>query len=86
MRCGRTPLYGPNRCVPPLRCMEMALKDGGVERTDVGYINAHGTSTQLNDKIETKAIKDVFGEHAYKLKVPATLVLLQMSTRLCPCP
>jgi len=51
------------------RCMEMALKDGNVALEDVGYINAHGTSTQLNDKIETKAIKDVFGDHAYKLKV-----------------
>ena len=36
---------------------------------DVGYINAHGTSTQLNDKIETEAIKSVFGEHAYKMKI-----------------
>jgi 3-oxoacyl-(acyl-carrier-protein) synthase len=35
----------------------------------VGYINAHGTSTQLNDKIETEAIKTVFGEHAYKMKI-----------------
>lgn len=51
------------------RCMEMALADGGIAKEDVGYINAHGTSTQLNDKIETKAIKDVFGEHAYKLKI-----------------
>lgn len=51
------------------RCMQMALKDGDVLPTEVGYINAHGTSTQLNDKIETKAIKDVFGDHAYKLKI-----------------
>mmetsp|Transcript_31619 Transcript_31619/g.32205 ORF Transcript_31619/g.32205 Transcript_31619/m.32205 type:complete len:462 (-) Transcript_31619:201-1586(-) len=51
------------------RCMEMALEDGEVATTDVGYINAHGTSTQLNDKIETKAIKDVFGDHAKSLKV-----------------
>ena len=36
---------------------------------EVGYINAHGTSTQLNDKIETEAIKTVFGEHAYKMKI-----------------
>jgi 3-oxoacyl-[acyl-carrier-protein] synthase II len=36
---------------------------------DVGYINAHGTSTQLNDKTETQAIKDLFGAHAYKLKI-----------------
>ena len=50
------------------RCMEMALKDGDVALEDVGYINAHGTSTQLNDKTETEAIKSVFGDHAYKLK------------------
>ena len=47
----------------------MALKDGNVAIEDVGYINAHGTSTQLNDKTETEAIKTVFGAHAYKLKV-----------------
>jgi 3-oxoacyl-[acyl-carrier-protein] synthase II len=52
-----------------LRSMDMALKDGGVLPEEVGYINAHGTSTQLNDKIETEAIKTLFGEHAYKLKV-----------------
>lgn len=51
------------------RCMEAALKDGNVAPQDVGYINAHGTSTQLNDKIETEAIKTVFGEHAYKMKI-----------------
>lgn len=51
------------------RCMEMALSDGSVAKEDVGYINAHGTSTQLNDKIETKAIKDVFGDHARNLKI-----------------
>jgi 3-oxoacyl-[acyl-carrier-protein] synthase II len=51
------------------RCMEMALKDGNVAMTDVGYINAHGTSTSLNDKTETEAIKSLFGDHAYKMKV-----------------
>jgi len=51
------------------RCMEAALADGGLEKTDVGYINAHGTSTQLNDKTETEAIKTVFGDHAKNLKV-----------------
>ena len=59
------------------RCMEMALKDGNVALEDVGYINAHGTSTQLNDKIETKAIKDVFGDHAYKLKVEINIILVR---------
>lgn len=51
------------------RCIQMALDDGGVKPEEVGYINAHGTSTQLNDKTETEAIKAVFGDHAYKLKV-----------------
>jgi 3-oxoacyl-[acyl-carrier-protein] synthase II len=51
------------------RCMRAALQDANVAPTDVGYINAHGTSTQLNDKTETHAIKQVFGDHAYKMKV-----------------
>ncbi len=55
-----------------IRCMRMALKDGGVEPGEVGYINAHGTSTFYNDKIETLAIKEVFGEHAYRIPVSST--------------
>lgn len=51
------------------RCIEAALKDGDVTKEDVGYINAHGTSTQLNDKTETQAIKTVFGDHSKNLKV-----------------
>ncbi|MCE7979166.1 MAG: beta-ketoacyl-[acyl-carrier-protein] synthase II [Nitrospira sp. NTP1] len=54
-----------------VRCMEMALKDAGVAKTDIGYINAHGTST-MADAIETKAIKHVFGEQAYKIPVSST--------------
>lgn len=50
-------------------CMESALKDADVLPSEVGYLNAHGTSTQLNDKTETQAIKSVFGDHAYKMKV-----------------
>jgi 3-oxoacyl-[acyl-carrier-protein] synthase II len=46
--------------------MEMALAESGIEKTDVSYINAHGTSTPYNDKFETMAIKTVFGEHATK--------------------
>ena len=51
------------------RCMDMALKDGSVSPNEVDYVNAHGTSTPLNDKIETKAIKATFGEQAYKMKI-----------------
>lgn len=51
------------------RAMRMAIKDSGLRLEDFGYINAHGTSTPLNDKLETEAIKTVFGEHARKLAV-----------------
>ncbi len=54
------------------RAMQMAIKDAGIQPEDIDYINAHGTSTQLNDKNETTAIKTVFGEHAYKLSVNST--------------
>ncbi len=55
------------------RAMQQALDDaGGVDPSAVGYINAHGTSTQLNDKGETLAIKTVFGDHAYDMAVSST--------------
>ncbi len=54
------------------RCMKLALEDANIMPSEVGYINAHGTSTELNDKNETTAIKTVFGEHAYKLAVSST--------------
>ncbi|MCK5618031.1 MAG: beta-ketoacyl-ACP synthase II [Candidatus Krumholzibacteria bacterium] len=54
------------------RSMEVAVEDAGVAVTDVDHINAHGTSTQLNDASETAAIKSVFGEHAYKIAVSST--------------
>src|SRR5699024_2137395 len=54
------------------RAMKEAMKDAGIDITDVEYINAHGTSTPFNDQFETKAIKAVFGEHAYKLKINST--------------
>jgi 3-oxoacyl-[acyl-carrier-protein] synthase II len=53
-------------------CMQAALAQSGLARTAVDYINAHGTSTQLNDKSETLAIKNVFGDHAYSLAVSST--------------
>jgi 3-oxoacyl-[acyl-carrier-protein] synthase II len=54
------------------RCMNMAINDAGIVKTDVAYINAHGTSTDYNDKFETMAIKTVFGEHAKKLAISST--------------
>lgn len=54
------------------RAMNMALTDADLQPTDIDYINAHGTSTPANDKNESIAIKNVFGEHAYKLSVSST--------------
>jgi 3-oxoacyl-[acyl-carrier-protein] synthase II len=54
------------------RAMIMAMKRGNIEPEDIDYINAHGTSTQLNDAMETKAIKTALGEHAYKIPVSST--------------
>jgi 3-oxoacyl-[acyl-carrier-protein] synthase II len=54
------------------RAIQLALADGDVPASDVGYINAHGSSTPLNDPTETSAIKQVFGDHAYRLTVSGT--------------
>jgi 3-oxoacyl-[acyl-carrier-protein] synthase II len=54
------------------RCMKMALKNAGLNPSDIQYINAHGTSTPQGDVCETQAIKAVFGEHARKLSVSST--------------
>ena len=54
------------------RCMERALQDAGVRPEDVGYINAHGTSTLLGDQAETAAIKTVFGECARSVSISST--------------
>ena len=54
------------------KAMDIAISDAGIEKEKVAYINAHGTSTQLNDKFETIAIKKSFGSHAKKLKISST--------------
>lgn len=54
------------------KAMEFAIKDAGLTPADVDYINAHGTSTPMNDKIETRAIKLAFGDCAYKVKINST--------------
>jgi 3-oxoacyl-[acyl-carrier-protein] synthase II len=55
-----------------VRVMQKALKDANVQPEEVGYINAHGTSTPYNDKFETMAIKKTFGDHAYKVAISST--------------
>ncbi|MEN6371981.1 MAG: beta-ketoacyl-ACP synthase II [Armatimonadota bacterium] len=54
------------------RCIQAALDDAEIKPEDVSYINAHGTSTEMNDKYETMAIKKVFGDYAYKVPVSST--------------
>ena len=58
--------------VEPARAMQLALEDAAVEPEDIGYVNLHGTSTEINDRIETKAIKRAFGNYAYELSASAT--------------
>jgi 3-oxoacyl-[acyl-carrier-protein] synthase II len=60
----------------PIRAMRWALADAGIEPNRVNYINAHGSSTPLNDATETKAIKAVFGEYAYMLAISSTKSML----------
>jgi 3-oxoacyl-[acyl-carrier-protein] synthase II len=56
----------------PAMAVTLAIKDAGIEAKDIDYVNAHGTSTQLNDAGETKALKIALGEHAYKVAVSST--------------
>jgi 3-oxoacyl-[acyl-carrier-protein] synthase II len=56
----------------PARAMALAIRDARLSPADIQYINAHGTSTELNDVCETQAIKTVFGPHAYKLAISST--------------
>lgn len=75
--CGMTG-DGYHMAAPPedgegaVRCMRMALENSGLKPEDIDYINAHGTSTNLNDIGETRAIKTVFGEHAHRIAVSST--------------
>lgn len=71
--CDAYHITGPDpEAIGAKKCMEMAVLDAGLKVEDVDYINAHGTSTPLNDKTETLAIKKAFKEHAYKLNVSST--------------
>ncbi|VAX35156.1 3-oxoacyl-[acyl-carrier-protein] synthase, KASII [hydrothermal vent metagenome] len=54
------------------RAMQLAIENAGLKSTDISYINAHGTSTKLNDKVETLAVKNVFGDYASKLPISST--------------
>ena len=54
------------------RAMQLALADAGIDPPEIGYINAHGTSTQLNEKLETAAVKRAFGDHAASVPISST--------------
>jgi len=57
--------------IEPARAMKLAIEDAGLSPTDIEYVNLHGTSTELNDRIETHAVKLAFGNHAYKMPMSA---------------
>lgn len=65
------------------RAMSMALRKAGVDATAIDYINAHGTSTQLNDKFETLSVKQVFGEAAHAIPMPATKSMIGHTLGAC---
>ncbi len=56
----------------PILAIEMALRKAGIDPNQIGYVNAHGTGTPMNDRIETNALKKTFGDHAYRLAVSST--------------
>jgi 3-oxoacyl-[acyl-carrier-protein] synthase II len=58
--------------VEPVRAMELAMAEAGVAKDEVGYVNLHGTSTELNDRMETAALKKCFGERAYRIPMSST--------------
>ncbi|HEX6126965.1 MAG TPA: beta-ketoacyl-[acyl-carrier-protein] synthase family protein [Pyrinomonadaceae bacterium] len=58
--------------IEPARAMTLAMSDAGMRADEIDYVNLHGTSTQLNDRIETQAVKRAFGEHAYRIPMSAT--------------
>jgi 3-oxoacyl-[acyl-carrier-protein] synthase II len=58
--------------IEPARAMTLAMEDAGLAADDIQYVNLHGTSTQLNDRIETHAVKRAFGKHAYKMPMSGT--------------
>jgi 3-oxoacyl-[acyl-carrier-protein] synthase II len=57
--------------IEPARAMTLAIEDAGLSPEDIEYVNLHGTSTELNDRIETQAVKLAFGSHAYKMSMSA---------------
>jgi 3-oxoacyl-[acyl-carrier-protein] synthase II len=59
-----------------LACIRGAMRDSGLSPQDIGYINAHGTSTQVNDRVETLAIKEAFGEQAYRIPISSSKSML----------
>src|SRR5262249_9017832 len=59
-----------------IACIQGAMKDSGLAPEDIGYVNAHGTSTQVNDKVETLALKKAFGDVAYRIPVSSSKSML----------
>jgi 3-oxoacyl-[acyl-carrier-protein] synthase II len=71
--CDAYHLVSPNPdCIASAMAMKKALQDAGLQTQDIAHINAHGTSTPLNDKLETQSIKSVFGDYAYKIPIAST--------------